>query len=410
MNCRFCKNPLEHVFVDLGESPPSNSYVAATSLGMPESWYPLRVYVCDKCFLVQIDEHKKAAEIFDNNYAYFSSFSRTWLEHASNYVEIMCERFGFDENSQVIEIASNDGYLLQYFLEKGVKVLGVEPTLSTAAAAREKGIETITDFFGADFAKGLKSDGRQADLLLGNNVLAHVPDINDFVKGLKIALKPAGVLTMEFPHLLQLVENNQFDTIYHEHFSYLSLTTVKEIFAAQGLKVFDVEELPTHGGSLRIFAKHPEDAGKAVSENVASLLEKERAHGLDTLSYYLDFQGKAEKVREDLLQFFREQKTAGKSIAAYGAAAKGNTLLNYCGLTVDDIAFVVDASPHKQGMYLPGSRIPIVDESFIRREKPDFVIILPWNIKDEIIRQLSYIGEWNAAFVTAIPGLEVRPA
>lgn len=377
---------------------------------MPESWYPLRVYVCDKCFLVQIDEHKKAEEIFDNNYAYFSSFSKTWLEHARTYVGMMCGRFGFDEGSQVIEIASNDGYLLQYFLEKGVNVLGIEPTLSTAAAAREKGIETRTEFFGADFAEGLKNEGVQADLLLGNNVLAHVPDINDFVKGLKIALKPGGVLTMEFPHLLQLVENNQFDTIYHEHFSYLSLMTVREIFAAQGLEIFDVEELSTHGGSLRIFAKHREDSSKTVFENVGRILEKERAHGLDRISYYLDFQSKAGKVRDDLLRFVREQSAAGKSIAAYGAAAKGNTLLNYCGLTADDIAFVVDASPHKQGMYLPGSRIPIVDESFIRHEKPDFVIILPWNIKDEIIQQLSYIGEWNAAFVTAIPGLEVRPA
>lgn len=407
MNCRSCKNPLTHVFVDLGESPPSNSYLSAGQLSEAESAYPLRVYVCEKCFLVQIDEHKKAEEIFDKNYAYFSSFSKTWLAHARDYVEMMCERFGFDETTQVIEIASNDGYLLQYFKQKNMKVLGIEPTLSTATAAREKGIETLTEFFGSEFAAGLRAEGRQADLLLGNNVLAHVPDINDFVAGLRVALKPDGFLTMEFPHVLQLIENNQFDTIYHEHFSYLSLHTTRSIFAGQSLEIFDVEELPTHGGSLRIFAKHAEDGSKEVSARVEELLNKEREHGLLDLNYYLDFQKKADKVRDDLLLFLTAQKETRKKVAAYGAAAKGNTLLNYCGVKNDLIDFVVDASPHKQGRYLPGSRIPIVDESFIRREKPAYVLILPWNIKDEIMEQLSYIDEWGGLFVTAIPSLVV---
>lgn len=408
MNCRSCKNPLTYVFVDLGKSPPSNSYIAPERLNEPESVYPLRVYVCEKCFLVQIDEYKKAEEIFDNAYAYFSSFSTTWLEHAKNYVGMMCERFGFDQDTQVIEIASNDGYLLQYFKQKNMKVLGIEPTLSTASAAREKGIETLTEFFGSEFAGGLRDKGLQADLLLGNNVLAHVPDINDFVAGLKIALKSDGVLTMEFPHILQLVENNQFDTVYHEHFSYLSLYTTRGIFAARGLEIFDVEELPTHGGSLRIFAKHAGDESKEISGRVEKLLKKEVDQGLTDLNYYLDFQKKADKVRDDLLVFLRAQKEMGNKVAAYGAAAKGNTLLNYCGIKGDLIDFVVDASPHKQGRYLPGSRIPIVDESFIRREKPAFVLILPWNIKDEIMEQLSYIAEWAGVFVTAIPSLQLR--
>lgn len=410
MNCRSCNNPLTHVFVDLGESPPSNSYLSPEQLNEPEHFYPLRVYVCEKCFLVQIDEHKKAEEIFDKNYAYFSSFSKTWLAHARDYVEMMCERFGFDEKDQVIEIASNDGYLLQYFKEKNVKVLGVEPTLSTARAAREKGIETVTEFFGSEFAARLRDEGRQADLLLGNNVLAHVPDINDFARGLSVALKPGGILTMEFPHVLQLVENNQFDTIYHEHFSYLSLYTTQRIFAAQGLEIFDVEEIPTHGGSLRIFANHAGDDSREVSERVEELLQKEIDHGLLDLDYYLDFQRKADKVRDDLLIFLRAQKETGNKVSAYGAAAKGNTLLNYCGVRDDMIDFVVDASPHKQGRYLPGSRIPIVDEPCIRRSKPAFVLILPWNIKDEIMEQLSYIAEWGGSFVTAIPELRIIKA
>lgn len=320
----------------------------------------------------------------------------------------MTERFGFGEDSQVIEIASNDGYLLQYFAEKNIKVLGIEPTLSTAQAARAKGIESWTEFFGVKLAEKLVSENRQADLLLGNNVLAHVPDLRDFVGGLKIALKTNGVVTMEFPHVLQLIENNQFDTIYHEHFSYLSLHTVKEIFASKGLEVFDVEELHTHGGSLRIFAKHAENETHEQSENVANLLEKEKQFGLTQLKYYLDFQPKVEKVKNDLLTFLLEQKRAGKRVAAYGAAAKGNTLLNFCGVKKDLIDFVVDASPHKQGKFLPASHIPIVDESFIRREKPDFVLILPWNIKEEIFEQLKYIRDWNGKFAVAVPRLEIH--
>ena len=410
MNCRFCKNPLTHEFADLVNSPPSNSYLRAEELNAPEVFYPLRVFVCEKCFLVQIDEFKKADEIFDKNYAYFSSFSKTWLEHSKKYVEMMCGRFGFDESSQIIEIASNDGYLLQYFKEKNIPILGIEPTLSTAQAAREKGIESWTEFFGVTLAEKLIAENRQADLLLGNNVLAHVPDLSDFVGGLKIALKPGGVITMEFPHVLQLVENNQFDTIYHEHFSYLSLHTVREIFASKNLDIFDVEEISTHGGSLRIFAKHAADETHETSANVENLLAKEQQFGLTDLNYYLNFQPKIEKIKLDLLIFLIEQKRAGKKVAAYGAAAKGNTLLNYCGVKKDLINFVVDASPHKQNLFLPASHIPIVDESYIKREKPDFVIILPWNIKDEIIEQLKYIGNWNGKFAAAIPELTIFEA
>lgn len=407
MNCRFCQNPLTYEFVDLASSPPSNSYLRAEQLNEPEVFYPLRVFVCEKCFLVQIDEYKKAAEIFDENYAYFSSVSKSWLEHSRKYVEMMRERFGFDENSQVIEIASNDGYLLQYFKEKNVPVLGIEPTLSTARAAREKGIETRTEFFGARLAEKLAAENRRADLLLGNNVLAHVPDINDFARGLRAALKPDGVVTMEFPHVLQLVENAQFDTIYHEHFSYLSLHTTLKIFGAHELEIFDVEEIPTHGGSLRVFAKHVENETHKATANIENLLAKEKQFGLTDIKYYLDFQPKVDKIKLDLLAFLIEQKQNGKLVAAYGAAAKGNTLLNYCGVKKDLVAFVVDASPYKQGLFLPASHIPIVDESRIKREKPDFVLILPWNIKDEIIGQISYIRDWDGKFVAAVPELKI---
>ncbi len=321
---------------------------------------------------------------------------------------MMCERFGLDEKSQVIEIASNDGYLLQFFLEKNVSVLGIEPTLSTAKAAREKGIECWTEFFGTELAQKLVEKNFQANLLLGNNVLAHVPNINDFVAGLKIALKPNSIITMEFPHLLQLVENNQFDTIYHEHFSYLSLHTAQKIFAAHGLTIFDVEEIPTHGGSLRIFAKHAENKSLENTANVESLLTKEKEFGLLDLDYYSNFQQKVSRVKYDFLAFLIEQKRQGKKIAAYGAAAKGNTLLNYCGIKNDLIDFVVDASPYKQSLFLPASHVPIVDESFIEREKPDFIVVLPWNIKEEIFNQLNYIREWNGKFVVAIPKLEIN--
>lgn len=407
MNCRFCQNLLTHEFADLVNSPPSNSYLRPEQLNEPEIFYPLRVFVCEQCFLVQIDEFKKADEIFDENYAYFSSFSKSWLAHSKQYVEMMCARFGYDENSQIIEVASNDGYLLQYFKEKNIPVLGIEPTLSTAQAARAKGIESWTEFFGVNLAEKLAAENLKADLLLGNNVLAHVPDINDFVGGLAIALKFGGVVTMEFPHVLQLVENNQFDTIYHEHFSYLSLHTVKQIFAAHNLTIFDVEELTTHGGSLRIFAERSGDETHAVTANVGDLLNKEIRSGLTNLDYYLDFQPKINKIKLDLLAFLIEQKRLGKKIAAYGAAAKGNTLLNYCGIKKDLIDFVADASPHKQNLLMPGSCIPIVSEDRIKQEKPDFVVVLPWNLKSEIYTQLKYIREWGGKLVVPIPSLEI---
>jgi 2-polyprenyl-3-methyl-5-hydroxy-6-metoxy-1,4-benzoquinol methylase len=407
MNCRFCRNELSHEFIDLLESPLSNSFLIEKQLNQPESYFPLKLFVCEKCFLVQIDEYKSAKEIFNNEYIYFSSYSKSWLEHAKKYTEMMLDRFAYDKNSLVVEIASNDGYLLQYFNNKQIPVLGIEPTLNTAKVASDKGIETITEFFGVELAKNLAEQNKLADLLIGNNVLAHVPDINDFVGGLKIGLKPDGIVTMEFPHLVQLIENNQFDTIYHEHFSYLSLTTVKSIFEAHKLKLFDVEQVKTHGGSLRIFAKHSDDNTKHVSSNLLNLLKKEEHIGLKDLSYYMGFQKKAQRAKDELLSFLKEQNDNNKLVVAYGAAAKGNTLLNYCGVKSDVIKFVVDASPYKQGKFLPGSHIPVVNENEIRKSKPDFVIILPWNIKQEIIEQLKYIKEWSAKFVVPIPKLEI---
>ena len=407
MTCRFCNNPVKTEFADLVNSPASNSYLTAEQLNEPEVFFPLKVMVCEKCFLVQVDEYKKSSDIFNQDYAYFSSFSTSWLAHCKKYVDMMAGRFGFNQHSLVVEVASNDGYLLQYFKEKGVPVLGVEPTANTAAVAIKKGIPSVVDFFGVNLAKKLVSEGKQADLLLGNNVLAHVPDINDFVGGMKVILKPNGVVTMEFPHLLQLVLNNQFDTIYHEHFSYLSFTTVSKIFEAQGLQMFDVEEVPTHGGSLRIFAKHKEDASKSIEKNVASMLRKEVDAGMLSLDYYTNFQAKVETIKNNLLEFLLLQKKEGKLVAAYGAAAKGNTLLNYCGVKKDMIKFVVDANPHKQNKYMPASHIPIVTESVIREEKPDYILILPWNIKDEIVKQLSYVKEWNGKFVVPVPKLEI---
>ncbi|MGC4104639.1 methyltransferase domain-containing protein [Ferruginibacter sp.] len=407
MQCRFCKTELERVFIDLINSPASNSFLTPEQLNEPETFYPLKVYTCHKCFLVQVDEYKKSDAIFDSNYVYFSSYSTSWLKHASNYADKMTERFGYNKDSQVIEIASNDGYLLQYFLQKGIKVLGVEPTANTAEVAVQKGIATVVEFFGVALAKQLKSQGTTANLLLGNNVLAHVPDIVDFVGGMKIVLATDGVITMEFPHLMQLVDNNQFDTIYHEHFSYLSFYTVKQVFESQGLEMFDVEELPTHGGSLRIYAKHKEDSSKAISPNVAAMLAKETAKGLNGLAYYDNFQQKALKVKLDITEFLIDQKRAGKKVAAYGAAAKGNTLLNYCGIKSDLISFVVDANPHKQDKFLPASHIPVVNEAYLKDAQPDFVIILPWNLKDEITQQLAYIKDWGGKFVVPIPSLQM---
>ena len=407
MQCRFCKTGLAHVFIDLVNSPASNSFLTKEQLNEPEVFYPLKVYTCHKCFLVQIDEYKKSGAIFNSDYVYFSSYSKSWLAHAQRYTELMTGRFGFDGHSKIIEIASNDGYLLQYFHEKNIPVLGIEPTANTAAVAIEKGIDTVVDFFGVRLAKELVSKGVQADLLLGNNVLAHVPDIVDFVAGMRIILKPAGIITMEFPHLVQLVDNNQFDTIYHEHFSYLSFHVVKNIFESQGLELFDVDEIPTHGGSLRIYAKHKENKTQPVSERVTGLLKKETDKGVTSLSYYDHFQQKALQVKMDFVSFIIEQKKRDKKIAAYGAAAKGNTLLNYCGIKTDLVEYVSDANPHKQNKWLPASHIPVVSEIYLKENRPDYVIILPWNLRSEITGQLSYIREWGGKFVIPIPQLEV---
>ncbi|MDJ1481637.1 class I SAM-dependent methyltransferase [Cytophagaceae bacterium YF14B1] len=405
MHCRHCNTELKHEFVDLVSSPPANSFLSHEELNEPEVYYPLKLYVCHECFLVQIDEYKKATEIFNNDYIYYSSFSKSWLEHAKRYTEMMQERFGINEDSMVVEIASNDGYLLQYFKEKNVSVLGIEPTRNTAAEAVKKGISTITDYFSKKLAVRL---GLKANLLIGNNVLAHVPDINDFVSGMKMLLADDGIITMEFPHLLKLIEECQFDTIYHEHFSYLSFVSVKRIFEAQGLEMFDVQEISTHGGSLRIFAKHAGNQKHQVTPNVEKLLQKEEAAGLKNIGSYADFQSKVSKIKYDFLLFLLEKKKEGKRIAAYGAAAKGNTFLNYCGVVGTElIEFAVDASPYKQNKYLPGSHIPVVNEYKIKEQKPDYVVILPWNLRDEISKQLSYIGDWGGQFVTCIPDLKV---
>ena len=407
MKCRFCKTELSSVFIDLVNSPASNSFLSYEQLNEPEVFYPLKVYTCTSCFLVQVDEYKKSDAIFNSDYVYFSSFSTSWLAHCREYAGMMTERFGFDEKALVVELASNDGYLLQYFSDKNIPVLGVEPTANTAKVAMEKGIPTVVDFFGVRLAKQLAGEGRKADLLLGNNVLAHVPDIVDFVSGMKILLKEKGVITMEFPHLMQLVDNNQFDTIYHEHFSYLSFHTVEQIFRSCGLEMFDVEEIPTHGGSLRIYARHKEDLSKPAGPRVAALLQKEEVRGLTALPYYEHFQEKALGVKMALTSFLIEQKQAGKKVAAYGAAAKGNTLLNYCGIKNDLISYVVDANPHKRNKWLPASHIPVVEEARLKEDRPDYVLILPWNLRDEITRQLAYIKEWGGRFVIPIPHLEL---
>jgi SAM-dependent methyltransferase len=408
MKCRHCQNELNRVFADLAFSPVSNAMLTRQQLQEPETHYPLKVFACTNCYLVQIDEMKKADKIFDSEYTYFSSFSSSWLAHAKEYVDMMMDRFGFNSGSQVIEIASNDGYLLQYFKEYNVPVLGIDPTANTAKEAGKKGIETLVDFFSTNLAREqMEVKGIKADLIIGNNVLAHVPDINDFVQGMKIALKEGGIITMEFPHLLRLVDECQFDTIYHEHFSYLSFYSVKRIFESFGLELFDVQEIPTHGGSLRIFAKHAGDKSHPVAPAVESLFEEELKEGINKESFYRDFQARMDRIKYDTLDFLIKSKRAGKRIIGYGAAAKGNTLLNYCGIKGTDlIHFVVDASPHKQGKFLPGSHIPVVAKDEIARLKPDFVIILPWNLKEEISQQLSFIREWNGQFVVFIP--EVR--
>jgi 2-polyprenyl-3-methyl-5-hydroxy-6-metoxy-1,4-benzoquinol methylase len=403
MRCRHCGYELLHVFVDLFNSPPSNSYLTHEQLKEPEILYPLKVFVCDKCFLVQIDEYKKSEEIFNSEYIYFSSYSTTWLKHAETYTDMITKKLKLNKGSFVIEIACNDGYLLQYFQNKKIPCIGIEPSTATAQVAKRKGIEVLEQFFTADLAVTL----RKADLVLGNNVLAHVPNINDFVKGLKTVLKPEATITMEFPHLLNLIVLNQFDTIYHEHFSYLSLLTAQTIFESQGLKIYDVEELPTHGGSLRIYAAHVENDEIQTKNSVNDLINREKVAGLNRINGYEGFERKVQQVKWDFLSFLLNIKKEGKRIAAYGAAAKGNTFLNYCGIKSDLIDFVVDASPYKQNQFLPQSHIPIVGEDMLKKYKPDYVLILPWNIKEEIGRQLNYIKAWKGRLVTAIPNLEI---
>jgi SAM-dependent methyltransferase len=407
-NCRFCGTELKHTFCDLGMSPLSNSYLSAEQAQAMEPFYPLHTYVCAECYLVQLQEFESPAHIF-SDYAYFSSYSDSWLAHAKSYTENMIARFRFDASSQVVEIASNDGYLLQYFKEQGVPVLGVEPAANVAEVARQKGIPSRVQFFGVATATELASEGLHADLLLGNNVLAHVPELNDFVAGMAILLKSDGVITMEFPHLLRLMRSNQFDTIYHEHFSYLSLMTVQQVFSKHGLTLFDVDELPTHGGSLRIYARHAADASKPVSGNIMKLLGKEIAAGLNKLETYAVFSEQVKETKRKLLEFLIGIKREGKSIVAYGAPAKGNTLLNYCGIRTDFIDYTVDRSPHKQGRFLPGIHIPIFNPDKIKETKPDFLLILPWNLKDEIIEQMAHIRSWGGRFVVPIPEPRILP-
>jgi len=408
--CRFCGAPLRHTFVDLGAAPIPNDYLTAAQLSQMEPFYPLHVKVCGDCFLVQVADCISARQIFGEHYAYFSSFSDSWLAHAKTYVEMITTRLALGKHHHVIEVACNDGYLLQYFVAKGIPVLGIEPTANTAEAATKKGIPTVVKFLGEDTAQDLAKAGRQADLLIGNNVLAHVPDINDFVEGLHILLKPTGVLTMEFPHLLRLMSENQFDTIYHEHYQYLSLLVVEKIFGTHGLTVFDVEELPTHGGSLRIYARHTHDESKARTSRVEELRQREQNAGYDHLKTYLSFTEGVKETKRKLLEFLITAKRGGKTIVGYGAPAKGNTLLNYCGARTDFIDYTVDRSPHKQNLFLPGTRIPIHHPDKIRETKPDYVLILPWNIKDEIMQQMSFIREWGGQFVVPIPEVRVCPA
>lgn len=407
MNCRFCNTALSDEFIDLFNSPAANSFLTREQLNEPETFYPLKVVVCRNCLLVQIDEYKKSTAIFDNDYVYFSSFSTSWLAHAKKYTTDISKRFSITPEKLVVEIASNDGYLLQYFKELQIPVLGIEPTANTAEVARLKGIESLTDFFGRQLANSLVLHNKQADLLIGNNVLAHVPDINDFVAGMKLILKPTGIITMEFPHVMELVENNQFDTIYHEHFSYLSLHTVQKIFAAHGLAIFDIDQLSTHGGSLRIYAMHSEYEGFPISSNVERLLALEHDKGVNKIDYYNGFRKKAEKIKIDFLSHLIHLKMQGKKVAAYGAAAKGNTLLNFCGVKADLIEFVVDANPSKQGKFLPGSHIPVVNEATIQIEKPDIIILFPWNLSTEIINQLSYVRNWGCQFLIPIPTVQL---
>lgn len=412
MKCRHCGSVLHLPFLDLGSAPPSNAYLNQAALRAPESWFPLRLLVCESCWLVQTEDHAGREALFTDDYAYFSSFSSSWLAHAQAYVQALQERLALHARSCVVEVASNDGYLLQYVQAAGIPCYGIEPTASTATAARAKGIAVVERFFGVALAEELAANGQQADLMVANNVLAHVPDINDFVGGFARLLKPHGVATFEFPHLLRMVQGCQFDTAYHEHYSYLSLTAVQRIFAANGLVVIDVQELPTHGGSLRVFAAradtaahpHATDHGAA---HVRQLLATESAAGMQSAGFYSDFQLQAIRIKRELLSFLLQCQANGVTVGAYGAAAKGNTLLNFAGVRPDLLPYVVDKNPAKQGQYLPGSRIPIVDEAHLRKHRPDRVLILPWNLRDEVAAQLAYVREWGGKFVTAVPRLEV---
>ncbi len=406
MNCRFCGKLLVHVFVDLGCAPPSNAYLTAADLNRPEIYYPLKVRVCHNCWLVQTEDYARADELFSPDYAYFSSASSSWMTHARNFSRMIISRKELSAKSFVIEIGCNDGYLLKNFIEAGIPCMGIEPTSSTASAARALKIPILQEFFSQTVGERLSDSGQQADLIIANNVYAHVPDINDFTMGLKTLLKQGGTITLEFPHLMRLIEHNQFDTIYHEHFSYLSLYSVMKIFRNAQLRVFDVDELQTHGGSLRVYGCHADDS-RPDSKAISSLLDMENSLGMKHIQLYQSFQSQADRVKNDFIQFLLDQKTNGKTIAGYGAAAKGSTLLNYAGIRPDLLPYVADRHPAKQGKFLPGSRIPITTEDRIKAEKPSFIIILPWNIKEEIVTQLGYVREWGARFLTAIPRLEI---
>jgi SAM-dependent methyltransferase len=407
MNCRHCDVPLRHSFLDLGHAPPSNAYLTEADLAKPERYYPLRLLVCEHCWLVQTEDYADAGELFAADYAYFSSTSSSWLAHARDYAERMRSTLALQADSLVIEVAANDGYLLRNFVAAGVPCLGIEPTASTADAAERLGIPVLREFFGEALGRRLEEEGKQADLLIGNNVFAHVPDINDFSRGLKAVLKPGGTLTLEFPHLLRLIELVQFDTVYHEHFSYLSLYSAQRILESVGLRIFDVEELPTHGGSLRLFVCHADDP-RSTNSNVAVVLEAESQAGLRSLSTYREFQARANRVKDDLLTFLIEQKRAGRRVLAYGAAAKGNTILNYGGVKPDLLACVFDAAPSKQGKYMPGSHIPIHPVPALEQMELDYLLILPWNIADEVTRQLAHLAEAGVRFVVAVPHLVIR--
>ncbi len=409
MKCRHCKTVLRLPFLDLGSAPPSNAYLTEVSLNEPEKWFPLKLLVCDVCWLVQTEDHAGREALFGDDYAYFSSYSTTWLAHAQKYVDDMRAGLSLDANSMVVEVAANDGYLLQYVAAAGIPCYGIEPTASTALAAKAKGIETVERFFGVELGQDLANGGKQADLMIANNVLAHVPDINDFVAGFARLLKPDGVATFEFPHVLKMVRECQFDTAYHEHYSYLSLLAVERIFSANGLKVFDVQEWPTHGGSLRVFAQRKDSGVRIQTEDVTRVLQEEVAAGLLNADFYGQFQSQARWIVNMLLSFLLEVSRHKGTIGAYGAAAKGNTLLNFAGVRPHLLPFVVDRNPAKQGKFMPGSRIPIVSEAHLRTVKPSYVLILPWNLKDEVMAQLSYIREWGGQFVVAVPKLEILP-